>query len=106
MATGILGVAALAATTNTAVYTVPVGKIATATLNICNLGDSISTLRIALADSTTPEQNTFIEYDVTLEPRAVYERTGIVLNENKIIVVKSSNTSVTAVTYGFEESAS
>lgn len=105
MPTGILGKADLVAASNTAVYTVPSSKIATLTLSICNLGNNSTLLRVALADSSTPTQNTFIEYDTSLSAFQVYERTGIVMDASKVLVVRSSNASVTAVAYGFEEAA-
>jgi hypothetical protein len=102
MATGRLGVADLSAATNTTLYTVPANTFSVITVNIVNRGASAVTVRIAVAASATPADSEFIEYDVSLAAKGVLERTGIVMDAGKLLVVRSNAASVSAVTYGIE----
>lgn len=104
MATGILGAADLASATNTILYTCPVDTFTVATVSICNRSTGIVTVRLAVALASTPANAEFLEFGVSLGPNSVLERTGIVLDEGKLIVVFSSATSVNAVAYGIETS--
>ena len=102
MATGRLGVADLAAATNTTLYTVPASTFSVVTVSVCNRGASAATIRIAVATSATPADSEYIEYDVSLSAKGVVERTGIVMDAGKLLVVRSNSTSVSAVAYGIE----
>jgi hypothetical protein len=102
MATGRLGVADLSAATNTTLYTVPASTFAVVTLNVVNRGASAANIRVAISASATPSDSEYIEYDVSLAPKGVLERMGLVLDAGKLLVVRSSATSVNAVVYGIE----
>lgn len=104
MATGVLGRNDLSAATNTSVYVVPADTFAVVTVNITNRGASAATVRIALSDSGTPNNADFIEYDTSIPAKGVLERTGIVVQAAKAIVVRSSAIDVTAVVMGIETS--
>ncbi len=102
MATGRLGTADLSAATNTTLYTVPSATFAVATVNLVNRTASAVTVRIALASSATPGNGEWIEYGVSLAANTVLERTGLVLDAGKSVVVYASASGVSAVAYGIE----
>ena len=105
MATGILGVPSnLLATTNTSVYTVPAATFAVVTVSICNRGATAVTIRLAVAALSTPTDAEYLEYGVSLGANSVLERTGIVMQTGKILVVYSSAATVTAIASGIETS--
>jgi len=106
MATGILGQNALAASTDTTVYTVPAATFSIVTVNVTNRNATSRNVRIALAASGTPSNEEYIEYDTELLGHGTLERGGIVVDAGKNIVVYASGTDVTAVCYGIETATS
>jgi hypothetical protein len=102
MATGRLGVADLAAATNTTLYTVPASTFSVVTVNLVNRGATAANVRVSVSALATPADSEYIEFDVSLAAKGVLERTGIVMDAGKLLVVRSSATSVNAVVYGIE----
>ena len=107
MATGRLGVANITTTSDTTIYTVPASTFAVVSVNIVNRSSSASAqIRIAIASSATPAVTEYIEYDSALVANGVLERTGIVIDAGKLIVVQTPTATPTlsVVVYGIETS--
>ena len=107
MATGRLGTAditVVGAAANASLSIVPADTFAVVTLSICNRGNAAVTVRVAVASLATPTAAEYIEYDTEILAKGVLERTGIVMDANKILVVRSSATNVSAVAMGIETS--
>ena len=102
MATGRLGTADLAAASDTTVYTCPTDTFSVLTVSLCNRGSSSSNVRLAVCDTATPGNDEFLEFDAVLSAKGVLERTGIVVDAGKLLVVRASSNDVSAVVYGIE----
>lgn len=106
MATGILGTADLAATTNTTVYTVPSDTFSIVTISVCNRSSSNRDVRVALAAADTPVNAEYVEYDTELVGNGTLERGGVVIDATKKVVVYANSTDVSVVVYGIETATS
>ena len=102
MASGILGSSDLTANTNTTIYTVPADTYSVVTINFCNRGSNTTNIRLSTSTSDTPGAAEYLEYDASVGPNGVLERTGIVIDATKKVVVRSSQASVTSMVMGIE----
>ena len=105
MATGILGTPTdVPSTTNTSIYTVPADTFAVVTINITNRNSATRDVRIALSSTGTPAAGEWIEFDTELLGNGTLERSGIVLQAAKQVVIYANSTDVSAMVYGIETS--
>lgn len=104
MPTGLLGQAALAAATNTTVYTVPVGTFTVFSVSLCNRGTTTASVRVAIASAATPTNAEWIEFDTQISANGVLERTGLMANAGKLLVVYATNANVSVSAFGIETS--
>jgi hypothetical protein len=103
---GRLGAADLAATTPTNLYQCPVSLVTTLTLSLCNRNSSSVTVRVSISSvSATMGNSEYIEYNTLIPANGVLERTGLVLDANKYLICYASTTGVSAVAWGFEDTA-
>jgi hypothetical protein len=91
------------AATDTQLYVAPSGKTASFSVSITNRNSSAVKIRLALTATTSIALGEYVAYDVTLYGNEVYERSGFVLAAGQYVFVRSSNTGVNAVVYGYEE---
>ena len=107
MATGRLGTANITTNANTTCYTVPATTFSVVSVNIVNRSSStVAQVRIAVASAATPTTDEWIEFDSSIVANGVLERTGIVMDAGKLIVVNSQTASpaLSVVVYGIETS--
>ena len=98
-----LAAADLVATTNTTVYTVPANRRAVFTVSLCNRDGSATRLvRLALQNGALSNSD-YIEYDATLPPGGVLERSGIMLTGGQVLMARADGGNVSCVVYGLEE---
>ena len=65
-----------------------------ATVSICNRGNRMITVRLAVADAATPDSSEYVEFETEILSHGVLERTGLVLNAGQLLVARSSGANV------------
>ena len=105
MSIGYLGKTKLAASTNTAVYSVPAGKFTTANVAMCNIGDTEAKIRLAIVDGGVAAiaDEDYIEYGTTIPAGGIFERSALTLSAGETVVVWSDKGSVSVRVHGYEE---
>ena len=105
MAIGYLGKTKLAASTNTAVYSVPAGKFTTANVAMCNIGDASAKIRLAIVDGAAADiaDEDYIEYGVDIPAGGVLERTGLTLSAGETVVAWADKNTIVVRVHGYEE---
>lgn len=102
MPSGILGLADLAANTNTSVYTVPAATTTSFSVNFTNRGPTSALVRLSICSTSTPANSEFVIFDGVLNPDSFIERTGLVAQAGKIVVASSTTANVSVQVYGYE----
>lgn len=105
MASGRLGVAEISANTDTVVYTVPAGKLASCNLAIVNRGANGAVVNVAFSSTTSPALSEYVEYQAQIPANGILERTAIVAGAGERVVVRSSTADCSVRVHGFEEDA-
>ena len=109
MASGILGTPAdlTIAGQYTTLYIVPASTFAVASVSIVNRSNTTLAIRLAVTTqvSGTPLNAEFIEFESSIAPKGILERTGLVLNAGIKLVVYSSAVNCNAVVFGIETAA-
>ena len=105
MASGKLGSADLAATTNTLLYTVPASSLATLNIRVANRNSTTVAIRIAIGTGASPAVEDYIDYDLLVAANGVLEDSGIVCSAGEKVWVYSSMAGVSVRVHGFEEAA-
>ncbi len=91
--------------TDTQIYQVPVGNIATVTLNVCNKTGSVIRIRVAVTDSTSIGSEEYLDYNIPIYPYESYQRSGIVLGSSQYLYVRGDAGGLSVNVWGFEEEA-
>jgi len=104
MPSGRFGKAALAANADTDLYTCPPGKVATATVSLCNRTAEPISVRLAVRSAAIADSD-YLEFGSVIPPNGVLERSQVVLTAGEIITVRSNAAGITARAHGFEEDA-
>ena len=100
---GKLGSWNLSAGIPQAIYVCNNEQASVVTLNVCNRNNVPATIRVAITTSATqPADAEYIEFELELLPKAVLERTGLIISPNQYLTVKSSIAQCNAVVWGIE----
>ena len=74
----------------------------TGATNYFDSGNLVSTLGLRLTAGRDFRPDEYIEFDATVPPKGVLERTGIALNAGKLVVVYASSGDTSVNVYGLE----
>lgn len=105
MASGRLGAADLTADTDTLLYTVPAGKIATVNIRVTNRNAISAAITLAIGPGQTPAAADYIEYQAPLDGHLPLEDTGLILSAGEKVWARASLASVSVRVHGYEGDA-
>lgn len=95
----------LAATTWTAVYTVPASTKSMVNVRLANRTTVGIKCRVAVGTNATPIDAEYINYDVEIPANGILEVTGVVCAVGEIVNIYSAATGISVRVHGFEEVA-
>lgn len=95
-------------TNYTLLYTVPSNYYGVYNISFTNTTSSNINIRLVIGTSTTSSVNAseIFEYQTTVVPYGVFERTGIVVTAGLNIIASSTGSAVNVNVYGIETSVS
>jgi len=94
MASGRIATVDMPAGVNTVLYTMPVGVILVLTVGICNRNSSDVKIRLAFTDGGDLTDADYLEYDTIVRANGVFERTGIALAGEQVLIGYSDKENV------------
>jgi len=97
---GLLAAVALPANTVTNVWTCAENFESGFNVNICNRGQTNTTVRLALTLGEDPTDANWLEFDYVLPPSGVLERTGLTLSSGQKIYAFAASAAVSVSIYG------
>lgn len=105
MAQGKLGSAALAATTDTTVYTAPADVLSTsAKVTFCNRTAGAINVRLSVGPGASPVDADFLEYDKSIAANSSYTFPAtIVMAAGEIMIARASALGVSVRVQGYED---
>lgn len=101
MASGTLGQASLAATTNTTVYTIAATPT-TFNVSMTNTTGFPIAVNLSVSTTSTPAAGEYLEYQTIIPGNSVLERGGLVGTSGKLVVAFASLAGINVNVYGFE----
>ena len=104
MASGRLGTARLAVDTDTVVYTVPDGVIATINIGVLNQGAAEANVSVALSTTDVPAAGDYIETSPVPAGGGVLERFGVMAGAGERVIARADHDQTVDVrVHGIEE---
>jgi hypothetical protein len=105
-ATAVLNTSSIS--TYTLLYTVPTNYFGVYNISFTNTNNSAIAVRLVIGTSTTSSINAseIFEYQTTIAPYGVFERTGIVVTAGLNIIASTNTSNVNVNVYGIETSVS
>lgn len=100
---GLLGKAALVADTNTVLYTVPADTVTTLSVLVVNKASDEVKVCVAVGVGSSPLDEDYIEFDVSLPQNGVLERTSIVCSSGEQIILRANSSGCSVRVNGFEQ---
>lgn len=109
MATGRLGYVSGGLTQNTvtSVYQVPTSTYSVFNVSITNTSSTTVTFKLAISTSnSSPDSGEWLEFGTTIVGNGVFERTGLVADAGKYVLISTTGASgtVNCTVYGIETS--
>lgn len=100
---GRLGTARLAANTDTVIYTVPAGLVASININAINMGSTSTTVTLAISTGSTPSAGDYYEMTALAPDGDTIERAGIILSAGESVIARATTATVDVRVHGIEE---
>jgi len=98
---GILGTHDLTGGVAQSIYACDTDQFTTANISLCNRHNETVKVTLAITDAENVfDDARYIEYETTLLPKGVLERTAVIVPEGKFLTVLSTHNRVSAVAWG------